>query len=348
MPNEFIEDHISSLTGSDSDGSVSREDVGETAPVAEPVVETQPEEQPLPISDFDTVLGVAGEEEATPEEPAEQETVDKSVADGRLNDLVRMRQRLSEQTARMNQQTSAIEDMRTMLLQQAERDRQREIESLPTEAEVYGEEIITDPAISYLADKVESLQEQIQTKEEEELAQSQRAAQYRQFNEGVSQVTNVVQQAQQQFAAQKPDYYEAYAHARRNREAFYARLPEAQRKQAVDNEEYQFAVGCIQQGLNPAEEVYKLATHTGWNESMYQGDNGNQQAQAPQHNVGKIENGIQRSRANLSTAPGRGGAQDGTLTAKEFMNLPAARRLKILSDPDKFETLAKTGRIAVG
>lgn len=363
--------HLAELTGDEMKSEVSREAVEGTedrerraeSGRAVSVEEQDEADQPIPfqkadergdgaeIDQYNEFLGTTPEAPSQDEAEAEdssslsaddEETVPASVASGRLNDLVGLRRKLSEQN-------QSIEQMRQMMMAQAQEQERREQEmSLPSEEEVYGEEVINDPAIRFLADRVGSVEDMILERESRDRQNYQAQMQQQQEAANRAEFVENVHSIESEYAKIRPDYYQAYDHARKGREAFYSRYPEAQRKQLVAQEEAVFVNDCVAQGLNPAEEVYKMAQSLGWNQSMYRNDDVNVAPAPPSNNFGKIENGVNRGGSRMDSTSGRGGsANPGMMTMKEFMNLPASQRLGIMADENKFEQLAKTGKVQV-
>jgi hypothetical protein len=337
-----VAEHISSLTGG-----------ADSAP--------PPQEDPPAIDSLNEPVGIPTEmspryqqtEPPTPEPveetPAEQSapvemTEDQRIAAGRLQEIVSMRKKLS-------QTQSSIETLRREML---DREARREQEEMPSEEEVYGEEIVNDPAVKYLTDRMEGIEARLDYDMQKKTEQQQQAAQAQAVNAEFADAVQKVQTLEKTFIESgHADYQGAYEMVRNNRRAMYSHLSPEDRERVVGAEEAQFVIQHLQNGMNPVEAVYNMALAQGWNPNSYQPPAVQQappaQQQPYQHpNTQKIQQGLS-SKSLTSVGGNRGGTgfAGREISVENFENVPYAERMRILNDPDKFEALAKFGKTAV-
>ena len=83
----------------------------------------------------------------------------------------------------------------------------------------------------------------------------------------VNQLTAAATADARQFRQKMPDYDQAYQFFLSNRDAelaFYG-VPQAERARIIDNEQLQIAAGAFQRGTSPAQVLYDVARHRGYN-----------------------------------------------------------------------------------
>jgi hypothetical protein len=277
---------------------------------------------------------------------------------GKLGEINRLRDKLD--TA-----TNGIEELRKIFLarEEAEAEWQREqdlADELEEERRLYGDEVVDDPGVSYMRDKMVQTQQMIEDQQAQQAeyrdriaaeANAQRATQQR-----FQQEVGAVKYHEDAFAEQNPDYFDAYEYSRAKQiEMFVNRGYHPQQAEVfVDQQEEGIRKEQFGRpgGGNVAAAVYEMAKLFGWKPSMAEREEAstpkapkpNQQTSTP--NFGKMRAGLgSRGSGDLR---GSGGNHDGarTVSAEEFFNtVPTAQRLEILADPDKFEELGRTGQI---
>jgi hypothetical protein len=331
-PNEMISGLVQSEEGLDDSEEVVEGQITKPEESRSNVVTDQPilhfdEESPQQVQPAEEVK--AGEE-GTPEEEIERL---KRESAGRLNEISGLRRAMREQSG-------SIEELRQILLA-------REESEGPTEEEVFGEEIVDDPAVQLLVSRMDALQEQL----EERDAYEQERIEQQHSSENVDRLIGWVNQSEQMFTAQEPSYPAAYEFIKEKRRSFYASQGYA--PEEVDNfigqEEYAVAERAAQSGRDPARTVFEMAKSFGFDPVQHNGAQ-TQVSQTPvspvslHDRVNRMRHGVdQNALANTANSAIR----SGELTQAQFLALPKAERMKILGNQAKFERLARTGRISV-
>lgn len=161
-------------------------------------------------------------------------------------------------------------------------------------------DIDQDPfgAIRWLQARVEHQEQERQQFDQERQQQTQQATQWQQF-------ANAYNSQAKEYAAENPDFDEAYAFLQENRwkELKLAGFTDQQAAEIKRKDEADIAWQAMQRGENPAKVMHQLAKHRGW-----------QPKQAPTAEVDKIKTaarGVQTNRS-LSAAGGSSGSVEMT------------------------------------
>ena len=284
---------------------------------------------------------------------------EQKAAAGRLGELRAVRTELG-------QTKQGIDSLRQIFLEREKKeaarlaDEAREQE-LEEERRLYGDEVVDDPGVAYMRDKVVQTQEIVerQAAQQEEYRRqvAQQASQLRAAQQQWVETQNAVRSREEAFAEQNPDYGEAYQYTRDKRmEMFQNRGYTPQQAEIyVDQEEE----GIRQEQLARPNgsipgAVYEIAKMYGWKPEMASGSEDQKQqqqkpaAQTSAPNFNKFRQGVASQGAG--GMHGSAGSHDGSraLSAEEFFNTVSfEKRLEILSDPDRFEELGRTGQIVM-
>ena len=306
---------------------------------------------------FERAEGASGKEDGT-EQSDDGKSVDegdtdwKRVAGGRLNEIGDLR-------AKMSEQSQNIENLRQMWLadakqKAAERAAQNRVAELKREEELYGPEVVNDPTARYMRDKVAQTQDMIernrQADEARQRATQEQSQQYAAQQAAQQQSMAALETMEASLAAEKPDYPEAYKWAIDRRTKMYEQrgYGPQEAETAVRNEEAYLFAEQMQRGGNPAKIAYDLAVEWGWKPEMSQAVQQQQQQQvAPDYS--KMRAGLQSGGVAQMGGNAQQTHQGGqSITAKQFFEtVPEAVRISVLSDPNKFEELGRTGKIRV-
>ena len=277
------------------------------------------------------------------------ESVDwKRAAEGRRAEITTLRSKLSEQSQN-------IEQLRQMWLAEAQekaaqRREQDRIKELEKEAELYGEDVVNDPATRYMRDKLAQTQEMLERQSQAEEARrrsvQEQAQQYRAERAAQEQALESLRHMETEFEQKVPDYKQAYDFAVKKRADMWQKrgYSPAEAEQAVRNEEAYLFAEQMQLGNNPAKVAYDMAIEWGWNPEMAQ----TEQQPAPGPNSQKMRAGVQAGgvRSMPGTAGNANASANDYITAEQFFKtVPDAVRMRVLGDPDKFEELGRTGKI---
>ena len=104
-------------------------------------------------------------------------------------------------------------------------------------------------------------------KENQRLAEQQQQAQQQQQQQAyLADVQQKYATAAQQYAAEKPDFQEAYSHLLNSRaqELRLGGVPEERINAQIQQEEYGFAIEAMRNNVNPAERIYQMAQVRGY------------------------------------------------------------------------------------
>ena len=293
-------------------------------------------------------------DEGTKDYKALYEAEQKS-SSGLLGEVGKLRTKLSGTN-------ESIESLRRVFLERENAEAARVANEqaafeLEEERRMYGDEVVDDPAVSYMRDKWVQTQDMLAAQDADRAAQqaafNQRAAEISAANAEFAAVKAAVVSQEEAFVKEHPDYYDAYKFARQSRVEFYQDMgwDPGQAITMVNQEEE----GIRQQQLSRPdgsvpEAVYAVAKRFGW-------DPGKAAAEAEKRptadynqgspNFDKMRAGVgSRGSGELNGRPGTG--QDKRMSAQEFYDtVPIAKRIEIQSDPDRFEELGRTGFITV-
>jgi hypothetical protein len=335
-----IDEHIAGLVG--------HQETPPEAPAEEQDEYVAPEEEmPYLTGEADEMSPDEDTSPRSEETPRDEDTVDTGPVDA---ELARLR---AESTGRLGEITSlreklrtqgdAIEHMRQIMVEREERE--KEEEDYQRQREQFGD-VLDDPAIQYLDQKVEDLRADQQAERERRehrirqinKVKEERDKQYAEFQ----QVAQDIISTETEFKKTHPTYDAAYDFLREQRSRFYkARGFDAPTtKNLVNQEEWYLVQEARQRGKNLAQEVWNMATEFGFDPaSIAKKPTGRQMP-----NADKIQAGV--STSNIQSAPSTAGRKPGVVTREQFFNeTPYAERMKILADPDKFERLVKTGEL---
>jgi hypothetical protein len=128
--------------------------------------------------------------------------------------------------------------------------------------------------------------------------------------------------AESEFVAQNPDYYQALSHLRnaRGRElAVWGMAPEAIRQQVV-TEEMQLLARANAERRNPAQMAYDLARERGYHKGAPAAQSGNGALPPSTVDLNRIEAG-QRQSASLSNVGGGAGRDTGDIEANDLLKM---------------------------
>lgn len=285
---------------------------------------------------------------------------EQKASGGRLGELRTVRTELT-------QTKDGIESLRKVFLEREQKeaarlaDEQKAFE-LEEERRLYGDEVIDDPAVAYMRDKMVQTQDMLaqQQAQQEEYRQrvTEEASQLRSQQERWLQTQNAVRAQEEQFASEVPDYNDAYQYARDKRmEMYQSRGYTAQQAEVyVDQEEEGIRQEQLSRpGGSVPKAVYEVAKLFGWDSSMAVGNDDGSDPGPKIKTEGVSAPNFEKMRRGV-TSQGAGGmhgstgSHDGSraLSAEEFFNtVSVADRLEILSDPEKFEELGRTGQIVL-
>jgi hypothetical protein len=277
----------------------------------------------------------------------------QKAAEGRLAEIGNLR-------TDMRAQRENIEQMRQMWLKEqearAEEERQKEAQAqYEAELEQYGEDVVNDPHVSYMRDKMSQVEWQLEQQRQEQEGRvrtmQEQAAQARAQEEYRRNAIMEIDRQEKGFAEEHPDYEDAYKYAREKRGQMYARrgyTPE-QVEQAVAEEEIYLMQEQLSRGGSVPQEIYNWALDYGWTAPSDTADN--QRSERPQDRTSdfdKIRAGV--TGQGVRTMNGAGGnSGDAQYISMEqfYKTVPEHIRAEVHADPDKFEQLAKTGKIRV-
>lgn len=285
--------------------------------------------------------------QAAPEDWEVQLAKAEKAAAGRLDEVGTLRGKLRDQDA-------SIENLRQLIIAQMERDEvYTAADEVEDDAEVYGEEVVTDPHMRYMRDKIANLENDFEARRQQdehyrrELTQQAQQVQYQRQAEHNLMTALGSQEAA--FAETHKDYDQAYKFTRSKKfEALVGRGFD--QKQAIDQinaEELYLAQEQLSRGGNVPEQIWAQAQAYGFQSQAQAKPAVNPQVEQTA-DIERIKAGL----ANQSIASMAGsGADRGDpqyMTSEEFFaKVPAGLRQQIFMNPDKFEEVAKFGRIRV-
>lgn len=344
--------HIASLMESDLPETGNEEPGQVLADEVEPAPQIPPDVIDEQAESWDSA------KERQPEEPEQDYRAlyeqEQKAKGGLLSEVHKLRDKLSNQS-------NSIEQLRQIFLQKEQEEYERQLEAerlalMDEEAQVYGEDVVNDPAVRYMRDKWAQTQDLIERQNQE--AEGRRRAileasqRHRAQQAAFEAEVNWVRGQEESFKKEHPDYEDAYEYAKRARVEMYQDMgfdPDAA-VATVRQEEYNLRQVAKQKGGNVAEAIWKLAQRYGYESKPKDGEPAPKtRGPEPLPNFNKMKQGV-KSRG-LSGMPGAGGSSSGgarKLSAEEFYaTVPLGRRLEIQADPDKFEELGRTGYITI-
>lgn len=244
-------------------------------------------------------------------------------ADGRLNQIVALR----DENRAISQN---MEQLRQILLQQYQEQSDDQEEELP-------ENLANHAGIRYMKNRLDRLDERLNEGSNRQQQIYQQQMQQQQIQQEFQKVAEYTNQKKEEFSEKHKDFDDAYEFARNARKAFLVGVPEEHREVVLNNEETQLAMRAMQMGQNPAQQIYEMAKQLGWNPKK---------KKAKKVDPNRVKSGLKSSRT--STLTGGRGKRGGRMNAKQFLTqLPKAERLRVLSDPELFEQLARTGHVSL-
>lgn len=180
----------------------------------------------------------------------------------------------------------------------------------------------TDPlgAMMHQLQQVNATVQDLQNKLQTEQANNQLKSQFNEF-------TNSVRAIKDAFEKTTPDFNDAYNHVRTQRAADLrlTGVPEANINQVLLQDELNIAQNALQQGKNPAQEIYNMAKRYGY------------QAKAvPQNAQQKIEAILQGQAADKN--PGKG-APSSDLTLDSLKDMSNSDLTKVVMNDKQWEAL---------
>lgn len=356
---EGIDKHIGNLTmGTDVTPDPVLEDRGDTLieEVGErPAIPPEVEDEQAEVFEKASSEGKVQEEDEADTDWQKRYEEAERARNGLLGEVGNLRGKLSEQG-------SSIEQLRQIFLarEEAEWEAQQEAEAaarLEQERQIYGDDVVDDPAVAYMRDKWEQTQDIIERQAQEQEGRRQmlreQSQQWQAQQAAFKQEQAMVAAQEKQYADEKPDYYDAYKFAKQARVDMYTDMGyDKDTAIAITRQE---EAGLRQQqmaaGGNVADAIYKMAHRLGYKQAE---KNVEQARQEPSYkdntpNFDKMRAGVNQQRAG--GMQGTGGTASGgsrKLSAEEFYNtVPLPTRLEIQADPDKFEELGRTGYITM-
>jgi hypothetical protein len=289
-------------------------------------------------------------DEAQPEEWQVKLAEAERAAAGRLDEVATLRSRLRTQD-------DSIEELRKLMLAQMEREEAYTVaDELEDDAQLYGKEVVTDPHMRYVRDKIagieENIEQQRQRDEHYRRELTAQAEQVQQQRQAELAMMNALGQQEAAFAEKYPDYDKAYKFTRSKKLEMMVGRGYTE-KQAIDHinaQEAQLAQEQLYRGGNVAEQVWAEAQAYGYQSPQAQEKPAvNQQVQSETvADIDRIKAGL--ANQGLATMQGAGADRGDPqyMTNEEFFSkVPAGLRQQIFMNPDKFEEIAKTGRIRV-
>ena len=311
---------IASLTGHDSE-SVPEPEKIETPEVPVAIASGIPE----------AVLEEATEDPVPPTQEAYDKLIKESM--GRKGAIDELREQLRTQTEN-------IGAMQEMFVESQTPD-------APTDAELYGQEVVSDPAIQYLTSKMEGLQQQITHDRTQRIDAAQKNYKAASQRRNVDETREFLAKTEQAFSEKHPDYGDAYDYFRKVRSNLHRSrgYDDTEIQQLLSNEENSLIDEALSRGRNPVEDLYNMSKTQGFVPPA--------PAPAPARDFAaesarRVSGGVNSGSIGSMAGAPSGSKPSGILTRQEFMtNIPKAERMRILSDSDRFEELAKTGNITL-
>jgi hypothetical protein len=345
---------ISSLAGypegqddtksNDGDGLFDRPDQVLDEPLEIPDVPQEVEDEQEQVFEEANKEAEAPKDEEEPEDDSKEYW--KRAAEGRLQEALRTREKLAETQ-------KSVEQLRRIWLKQEQeraeaRKAQERQELLRQEAQLYGEDVVNDPAARYLRDKMQQTQEMIERQRQQEEAQrrivQEQQAEYARQQQAQAEALSRLERMEAEMQEKHPDYLEAYNFAVNKRAKMYeARgYSREEAEMQVRNEEAFLFAEQMQRGGNPAEVAYKMAKEWGWQTPQ-------EKAPRQKADMSRMKSSIESGSGSgrLKGSPGRSGDAQYMTNEEFFSTVPDHIRLKVLGDQDKFEELGRTGRIKV-
>jgi hypothetical protein len=240
---------------------------------------------------------VAAKEEATPETQAKE----KVVPYGALHEERERRKELAQQNKELQERTSRLETTFQKLMERANQTQ----EQVPN----YDE----DP-LGALKYENEQIKRQIQYQNQLEQVRQQE----QQYSQQEQQFRNAYRQAAGQFSKENTDFIDAYKHLVQSRfdEHLAAGFDETTANRLIEEDEKAIATKAFQDGVNPAERIYKLAQIRGYQKSTPAPQ---QQTQKNVEKLANLEKGMNASKS-LSNVSGKTAKSEITLAQVADMN----------------------------
>lgn len=317
-PTEF-QDHLQELfTPDDADGSIEA-----------PAFEAEP------TAKFDAEgMTPADQNEPSPSQrtPAPTPSAPPE-ASGLREEVVRLRR---ERAIDRQQQREFMANVQQTILAAMQPVDPEDLPPDPEEDVVGHLEYVIDQRLQPIADAVEEFRG--------DRATAQQAGQ-------VHRLAQDMMSAQQEFAAVRPDYWDAYNHMRTLQQTRYARMgyDAATIRDEMNREEVQYVVENLRAGYTLQEivgMVYQSALDLGYRPSAAQAQNGT--GLGVQHAAQRVRAHLeQQPVVSLSQVPGSAGGrgeQVGLVTPEQFWNdgnFPPAERLRLLQDEEFAESMLR-------
>lgn len=281
----------------------------------------------------------------------------KAESSGRLNDLASLREE-------RRQFSENLEEMRKMFVEQskaaAEAERQRKVEEeLETEAQLYGEDVVSDPQTRYIRDIIAQNRQQMEEYQQQQEHYRQRLNEQREqflveqnYNQ---QMLGTLKSQEESYAKDHEDYYDAYDYARGKRVDMWKRRGYSPQdaEAFVAQEEKQLLVEQLPRGGNVAEHIYQLAKDWGWSGKVSDSNQDQNRQQSKSRNsvadIDRIKAGLSSQGSGQMRSAGGGGKGAREMTREEFFNtVPPEKRTQLFMDrPEVFEALGRHGRVTV-
>lgn len=278
---------------------------------------------------------------------------------GLLNEITNLREM-------RRQDSEAIASMREMFMdleqRNAEAERLAEMERREQEdMERYGADVVNDPTVQYIRDKMAQLDDTMYAAEQQRYAQQQQvaeqAAQWQQQQQQQEILETTVKTQEEVFREANPDYDEAYKYARSARTKMYTDrgYDPGTAERMVNQEELYLMAEQLGRGASVPEQIYNLAQTYGYQPVKVEKVQPEQKQLHDTYDDGDIQRITQGlSSQGVGQVPGGasgklespGGRE---MSAEEFFStVPAQERLRIfMQDDTAFERLGRTGKIFV-
>lgn len=330
-PTAFDADaHLESLSGAamspEPEGVAAPEpEADEAGAVATPADEAE--------TTSDSEAGEVQSEELPESVPYEQYAEEQRASAARRHEIDQLRRRAREYKAERELILANQQAMQQTLAQMQQ----------PTQPE-YPEELLQDPAVKFFDQRMSQLDEKLS-------GMQQQTAEQRAAQEQMRAVTSYAVEARDGYKEAAPDWDDAYRYVRDQYGKLNFRgLDDAQREQRLNWQEHEFVRACMEQGINPAHEIYEMARGLGWKGGngipvTPQAETSAPPAQETSPRVRRIRKGVEQ--VSPSQMRGTSGTGDGRLSIEQIHALPQAKKMAIFADSDMLEELNQTGFVTL-
>lgn len=249
---------------------------------------------------------VANDDTVEPTEPAQQpEKKERFVPYDALHEERERRKEYQREVQELRNSNTKMEQTWQQMVQRAN-------QPAPQAAPVYEEDPLG--ALKHQTDQItEALVNQHRYLTTQEQAVKQQQIQQQRLSEFSAQCTRSVEE----FKGNTPDYLEAYKHLQNVRfEEFQtAGYSAEQAKQLILEDEMAIASKAFQDGVNPAERIYKLASMRGYSKAQASTD-----VSKAEQRMSQLEKGMKQASKSLSNVGGKSMNDDISLEALSQMD----------------------------